>query len=57
MVMLMAFFLLNREVKGMVTVTPENETRFSFLMGKFLMFFISRPRGKRESFKSLNWIL
>jgi len=38
----------------MVMVTPEKETRFSFLMGKFSMFFISRPRGKNESFKSLN---
>jgi len=45
------------EVKGMVTVTPENETRFSFWMGKSAMSFISRPRGKKESFKSLNRIL
>jgi hypothetical protein len=35
-------------------VTLEKETRFSFLMGKFSMFFISKPRGNRESFKSLN---
>jgi hypothetical protein len=54
MATLMAFFLLNREVKGRVMVTPEKETRFSFWIGKFSMFLISRPRGKRESFRSLN---
>jgi hypothetical protein len=54
MAMLMVFFLLNREVMGRVMVTAEKETRFSFWMGKFSIFFISRPRGKRESSKSLN---
>jgi hypothetical protein len=54
MAMLMVFFLLNSEVMGRVMVTAEKETRFSFWMGKFSIFFISRPRGKRESSKSLN---
>jgi len=54
MAMLTAFFLLNREVKGRVMVIAEKETRFSFWMEKFSMFFTSRPRGKSESFKSLN---
>ena len=57
MEILMLFFLLNREVKGRVMVTAEKETRFSFWMGKFVMSFISRPRGKKESLKSLNWTL
>jgi hypothetical protein len=54
MAMLTVFFLLNREVKGRVMVILEKEIRFSFWMGKFSMFFISRPRGKSERFKSLN---
>jgi hypothetical protein len=57
MTMLMAFFLLNREVKGRVTVTLEKETRFSLRMGKSSIFFTFRPRGKMESFKSLKLIL
>jgi len=54
MAILMAFVLLSREVKGRVMVIAEKETRFSFWMEKFSMFFTSRPRGKSESFKSLN---